>query len=243
MIDNNKSIKEGMTLKLEKILKLQGKKDFNEAWSALPGIIDNMVKFEKTLIKTFQGYASKAGVKFAKEAWDNTWDVTDPVTPVGMIMRALRGNEFSKVCSSDFKSKHSNMTQFFSDECDKAISSHSDVKVVDVLKSAYNHSSSWFSSDWKVADRVSGGGWSDQPEVSDYSATSDLKNKGYKDGLVAEQCPQLGPSLTSILSVIGDTANKTVCEKILAGAFGPTVNEKRYWIYFVCCFRYLSDCH
>nr|WP_158309162.1 hypothetical protein [Candidatus Mycoplasma haematolamae] len=58
-----------------------------------------MVQFQKPLIKQFQGYASSAGVTFAQAAWDKTWEVNDKATPVALIMRALRGNEFSKVCS------------------------------------------------------------------------------------------------------------------------------------------------
>nr|WP_158309161.1 hypothetical protein [Candidatus Mycoplasma haematolamae] len=39
-----------------------------------------------------------------------------------------------------------------------------------------------------------------------------MRNKGYKDGLVAEQCPQLGFGWGN-WDVFGATANKKVCDK------------------------------
>ncbi|AFO52291.1 hypothetical protein MHLP_03555 [Candidatus Mycoplasma haematolamae str. Purdue] len=226
MIDKP-TIKEGMTLKLEKILDLQKKDSLDEAWRDLPGIIDQMVKFEKQMIKMFQGYASSAGVKFAQAAWKETWEPGKEVTPVALIMRALRGKEFSEVCTKPDLRTHK--SKYFNDECDQAISGHNDVKVVDVLKSAYATDSGWLSSgtNWRVSSKSSTGGrWSDQPRLNEYS---DLKNNGYQKGLVAEQCPQLW----SWWSLIQSTADKKVCEELLKAVFGNNVPQKRY-----CCLTY-----
>ncbi|AFO52286.1 hypothetical protein MHLP_03530 [Candidatus Mycoplasma haematolamae str. Purdue] len=218
LIDKDKQISQGMTLNLVKILDLQSKRDFNDAWTALPGIIDEMVTIKKH--RLIQSWASSAGVKFARDAWERPWKEGDVVSPVALIMRALRGNEFSAVCSKDeLKQK------YFSDECDKEIKIEggAKAKVVDVLKSAYDKGSGWLwsSNDWRVATNGKGS-WAGQTQLNDYS---ELKSKGYKDGLVAEQCPQLGGLSWDLFSGI---ANKTVCEKILAGAFGDDVNQKRY---------------
>ncbi|AFO52277.1 hypothetical protein MHLP_03535 [Candidatus Mycoplasma haematolamae str. Purdue] len=233
MIEGNKDIAKGMPLKLEKILELQNKSSLEEAWSALPGIIDELVKFQKTEIKLVQGYASKAGVKFAREAWKKVWTPGDKVdSPVSLVVNALRNREFSKVCSEEFKGKNSSMTEFFKDECDKTIQVDGDsaqrIKVVDVLKSAYESGGGIFSSStWNVAKKGVRGGWARQASVESSNTKSDLKSKGYSNGLVAEQCPQLGFGLGN-LDFFSATANKKVCERILEAAFGPTVSDKRY---------------
>ncbi|AFO52276.1 hypothetical protein MHLP_03540 [Candidatus Mycoplasma haematolamae str. Purdue] len=227
MIDKDTNIKDGMTLKLQELLELQGKKDFDDAWRALPGIINQLVKFKKSTIALAQGYAANSGVKFAKEAWEKSWDVTDPVTPVGMIMRALRGKEFSKVCENP-----SLKQKYFRDECDKTIELEGQkATVVDVLKSAYATDSKWYwaGSDWRVPKKDAEGGWSNQTSVADSGTKYSLKNKGYKDGLVAEQCPQLGPSL-NLLSMVNDIANKKVCGELMKAVFGEKVSDKRYWL-------------
>ncbi|AFO52290.1 hypothetical protein MHLP_03550 [Candidatus Mycoplasma haematolamae str. Purdue] len=196
-----------------------------------------MVDFAKYDIKLAKSYAAGAGVKFAKETWTKEWKAGGKAeSPLSLIANAFRGKEFSKVCSNQELKN-----QYFIDECDREITlGGKKVKVVDVLKSAYSTNSNLFSSgtDWRIAVKEKGGSWSDQPKVENYS---DLIYKGYSKGLVAEQCPQLGPSFWDPLGVISDTANKTVCEKILEGVFGDTVNQKRYCFdeQFVSRFRKL----
>ncbi|AFO52283.1 hypothetical protein MHLP_03515 [Candidatus Mycoplasma haematolamae str. Purdue] len=170
-----------------------------------------------------QGWAANSGVKFAKEAWEKTWEPGTTVTPVGMIMRALRGNEFSKVCTDN---QMKNVKEkYFKDECGQKIKDHDKVEVVDVLKSAWDqNSSSWLgSSDWRVATKGKEGGWAGQPKVNDYSQLSSL---GYQDGLVSEQCSHMSGMLAGFL--FGTAAEKPVCNKILEGVFGNQVDQKRY---------------
>ncbi|AFO52279.1 hypothetical protein MHLP_03495 [Candidatus Mycoplasma haematolamae str. Purdue] len=231
MIDKDKTISKGMTLKLEKILDLQSKESLEKAWDALPGIINQMVTFEKALIKAAQGYAAGAGVKFARETWTKEWKPGDKVeSPLSLIANAFRGKEFSKVCTDQSLSSHKE--KFFNDECDREIVlGDKKAKVVDVLKSAYDNSGSWsWSEDWKVATKDRVGGWAGQNQLSDSSAKSDLYYKGFHKGLIAEQCPQLGPSI-AIWDMANDLANKTVCNKILQGVFQNDVSDKRYCLY------------
>ncbi|AFO52278.1 hypothetical protein MHLP_03490 [Candidatus Mycoplasma haematolamae str. Purdue] len=226
LIDKDKQISQGMTLNLVKILDLQSKRDFNDAWTALPGIIDEMVTIKKH--RLIQSWASSAGVKFARDAWERPWKEGDVVSPVALIMRALRGNEFSAVCSKDeLKQK------YFSDECDKEIKIEggAKAKVVDVLKSAYDNSSGWYwSKNWKVATKDRVGSWASQNQLSDSSAKNDLYYEGFHKGLIAEQCPQLGPSW-KFWNMWNDTANQEVCNKLLEAVFGSQVNQKRYCLY------------
>ncbi|AFO52281.1 hypothetical protein MHLP_03505 [Candidatus Mycoplasma haematolamae str. Purdue] len=230
LVTQGKKINEDVVFSLDKILDLQKKKSLDEAWKDLPGIIDELVKFQKTEIKLVQGYASKAGVKFAQEAWKETWDPSKKVTPLGMIMRAFRGKEFSKVCTDnqmkDVKEK------YFKDECGQKIKDHDKVEVVDVLKSAYDKSGGgfWNSSDWRVATKGKGG-WADQTPLSNYSK---LSSDGYQDGLVSEQCKHMS-DWTNVLFTLGQGyADAEVCKKIFEGVFGRDVSEKRY------CFCFLS---
>ncbi|AFO52289.1 hypothetical protein MHLP_03545 [Candidatus Mycoplasma haematolamae str. Purdue] len=223
LVRDNKKISEDVVLSLEKILDLQKKNSLDEAWDSLSGILDKVVQLKNPKVSIFQSYASGAGVKFAQAAWKEEWKPGKPVTPLAMIIRALRGREFSEVCKEDKLKK-----SYFEDECDKIINldkNDKEIKVIDVLKSAYD-SGSWYSPTWRVSKKGAGGSWSGQTQLSDYSATSDLKNKGYSNGLVAEQCPQLRHWLTSLQSA----ADQKVCEKILEGAFGDTVNQKRYCV-------------
>ncbi|AFO52284.1 hypothetical protein MHLP_03520 [Candidatus Mycoplasma haematolamae str. Purdue] len=225
MIDKP-TIREGMTLNLAKILDLQGKKDFDDAWKALPGIITEMVDFKKQTIRLAKSYAAGAGVTFAQKAWEGKWDIGKKVeSPLSLIARAFRGKTFSEVCTKP--EVNSIKSQFFSDECYREIKVEgaTKAKVVDVLKSAYETGGGLlWSGTWNVVKKGAGGSWSEQTQLNNYS---ELKSKGYRDGLVVEQCPQLGPGW-NIVNVLNDTANQKVCNKLLEAVFGSQVNQKRY---------------
>nr|WP_146612361.1 hypothetical protein [Candidatus Mycoplasma haematolamae] len=65
---------------------------------------------------------------------------------------------------------------------------------------------------WKVVDKDSVSNWNSQTSLNDSNAKSDLRNKGYHKGFVAEQCPKLGPGWR-FWDMTNDLANKTVCNE------------------------------